>query len=371
MNLGYYLDKFLKKNWTEEELDKYLGPKKIASYLGYSLDPDFRKEAASGGTTSRILVEALEQGLIDGAVLCKSVIEEGNVRARFYIAKTREEILAAQGSKYVATKFLAEALPLIREFQGRLAVTGLPCDISHLTRWMEKDTEIGPKVILKIVLVCGHNSRPQLVDGVVKKLSTGVESPLTRFQFRIGHWRGTSVATYADGTRRTQSYSRFGKYQNLFYFSEKKCLACNDHFGYDADISIGDVWIYRLKKEPIKHNGILIRTPRGEELFQKIQAAKILHLERVPFQTLLDGQARIAPFHYNVSARVKAGEKLAIKLVDHHPEKVKWHEYLAAYLAMKNFKETEKMESADPILAKPGWFIKLYLYFIKGLESIK
>ena len=49
-----------------------------------------------------------------------------------------------------------------------------------------------------------------------------------------------------------------------FFFSEKKCLACYDHYGYDADISVGDIWSYHLKNNPIKHTALVIKNEKNK-----------------------------------------------------------------------------------------------------------
>ncbi|MCG8031788.1 MAG: Coenzyme F420 hydrogenase/dehydrogenase, beta subunit C-terminal domain, partial [Candidatus Thiodiazotropha taylori] len=130
-------------------------------YHAYATDESNRVNAASGGAGSALLISLLEQDEIDGALVCNTVIEKGKIRAHFSIATSKQEILDAQGSKYVETAFMKEALPLIRQFHGRVAVVGLPCDITNLTRWIAKDNDISNKVKLKIALVCGHNSRTE------------------------------------------------------------------------------------------------------------------------------------------------------------------------------------------------------------------
>ena len=41
-----------------------------------------------------------------------------------YIATSEKELLASQGSKYIAVDFNQDALPLIRAFEGKLASSG-------------------------------------------------------------------------------------------------------------------------------------------------------------------------------------------------------------------------------------------------------
>ena len=177
----------------------------------------------------------------------------GSVQPEFFIARIEEEISQAQGSKYIATLFSFKAIPMIREFQGRLAVVCLPCDALILRRTRSAEPEVDAKISLVITLFCGHNSEKELTDLVIKKLNKE-NKPISSFRYRFGHWRGNLKLDYADGQSDIKPFSNFSDYQNLFFFAQKKCLLCRDQTGFDSDIAIGDIWSMKMKKNPIKHN---------------------------------------------------------------------------------------------------------------------
>jgi len=369
MRFNSVIDRLTKKHWSRTEIDAMVGDA-IEGYLTYATSADVRAGAASGGTTSALLIHALEIGAIDGAIVCCTRIVDGAVRAEFSLARTREEILAARGSKYVETRFMRDVLEILRLNEGRFAVCGLPCDISALHRWGQKEPELSAKVVYKIAFLCGHNSRTALIDGVIAKLAaeSGGED-LTAYTFRSGHWRGRLSAEFNNGVIVEKPFSYFSDYRNLNFFSERKCMACSDHFGYAADLSIGDVWLYSLRDDPIKHSGVLVRTPTAQELVQSASAAGVIDAQAVGREYILDGQSRVAPTHYNVSARVKAGEKLGIRIKDTVFERITPLKFLSAYLVMWNMRFSEK-EHAHWIFRLPRPLIKLYLYIKKGLETV-
>ena len=368
--LGPLVDRLLKKTWSDEDVEKYVGRYRSTG-LTFARDADVRQYAASGGTTSALLLAGLRSGRIEGAVVCHSVIVNGKVRSTFAIATSEAEILAARGSKYVETSFLREVLPLIRAFDGRLAVVGLPCDISALERWKSKDSAIGERVAVTIALVCGHNSRTELVDRIAARLERQAGAKLTAYRFRYGHWRGRIEATFANGRVLTPSYRTFSEYRNLFFFCERKCMACNDHYGYDADISTGDVWLQRLKRDPIKKTGLIVRTEAGEALLHEALAQKAIVLEPVSVRDIMDGQSRIGPSHYNVSARAKVGRHLGLSLKDTVRERVTWHARLNAFLTIANMQASESALGQRLIFATPRPLLKAYLYVKKGLETLR
>lgn len=368
--LGKLVDNAVKKNWLADDLQKYVGNARQA-LLTHAADAGFREKAASGGSTTAILCALLEAGHIDGAVVCRTETVDSRVRARMIIATSIEEIRSSQGSKYVETPFLKEALPLIREFHGRLAVTALPCDVSALRRHMQREEAIASKVKLIIGLICGHNSCKELVDNVVKRIEHQTKSTVIDYRFRVGHWRGQVEADCADGQTFTRPSGYFNDYHNLFFFCQKKCMACEDHFGYEADISVGDIWLYRLREDPIKHTAIIVRSGIGDYAIKLAREYGAIVTESISVEDVLDGQSRIAPFHYNVSARVKVGRLLGMKLNDNVGESVRWHNWLAALITMSNMKFSQNRRRTRWIFRIPRPLLKIYLYFLKGLETLR
>jgi coenzyme F420 hydrogenase subunit beta len=342
-----------------------------SAFLTYATDASIRSIAASGGTTSAILIHALQTGLIDGAVVCRTVIVDGRVRAEFTLARTREDILAARGSKYVETRFLRDVLPILEQNDGRFAVCGLPCDITNLSRWEERKPLLRQRVALRLAFFCGHNSRTALIDMVTDQIvRENGNKQITDFRFRVGHWRGKLQAELEDGTVVEKPFSTFSNYRNCHFFSERKCLACIDHFGYDADISLGDVWLYALRDHPIKYTGVLVRSERAQALFDSALGSGSLRANEVPVTTILDGQSRIAPVHYNVTARSRAGKGFRVKIPDIQNQKVSLAKYLSAYLTIANMRWSES-KHAHIIFRVPHALITFYLFLKKGLEVFR
>ena len=155
-----------------------------------------------------------------------------------------------------------------------------------------------------ITLFCGHNSEP-LTDAMVDRLGRG--APADRLPLAHGHWRGSLEATFADGTQVVKPFETFSDYRNLYFFAQPKCHHCFDHFGYDCDISAGDIWSPRMKANPIKHTALIARTPAGSALVAAALRDGALIGGQEPADEIANGQARTAPFHYNVTSRARVG----------------------------------------------------------------
>ncbi len=368
----------------------------LATYVAHAARSEVRERAASGGAVSAVLVALLAAGEVDGALVCVTSVEDGRVRARYRIARTTAEVLAAQGSTYVLGDFLREAMPQIEAFEGRLAVVALPCEITALAA----RPELAGKVALRIALFCGHATEPRLVDALVERLARAAAADpalaaataaprLTAFRFRSGHWRGRLSAQFAAATADApgdasaapatvtveRPFSTYSLYQNLYYCAARKCLSCGDHFGYDADMSAGDLWSSRYKDDPVKHTALLVKTAAGARALDVAQEAGTLEATEVSSAEILDGQRRTAPFHYNVSARAKAGRRLGITVPDRggatgEPVRVRWHEYLAARMVLRGYIRTKTDEAAAAVLDEPRMWHTVRLYVLKGLESL-
>ncbi len=68
-------------------------------YVGHATDYDIRYNSASGGLVTALLIFALEEGLIDGALVTR-MKKDKPLEPEPFIARTREEIIEARGSKY-------------------------------------------------------------------------------------------------------------------------------------------------------------------------------------------------------------------------------------------------------------------------------
>lgn len=360
------IDKLLKRNWTRMDIQKYIGHYEQC-WFTYAQDEIMRSNAASGGTVTALLSHLLKHDEIDGALVCTSHVEGNEVKAGYIIATSDEMLLQAQGSKYIETNFNRDAIPLIRDFKGRLALVLLPCDKRIVDFLFREHPEMEEKIRLTIALFCGHVSQPGLTRLMIKKVKPAGVS-LTDFRYRIGRWRGKMCFTFENGTDVKKSFSLFSDFQNLNFFCAHKCLHCHDHTGYECDISVGDVWLMAMKGNPIKHNAVILRSPYSVEWVGKAIRDGRLVGQQVPAELIADAQFRSLPKHYNVTARSQAGKKLGIKISDTMNERVRLSDFLIAYVTLLNYRYSNTPKGRMLLSWLPRPVVKFYLYFLKALE---
>jgi coenzyme F420-reducing hydrogenase beta subunit len=366
MNFGKIVDTLLRRKWTDERIRKYIGDHE-SSWLMYSQIDTIRENAASGGVITSLLSFLLENGEIDGALVLTSRVVANEVVPEYIIAKTREELMSAQGSKYLTTNFSRDAVPLIKSFEGRLGVVMLPCDSWTISRLIKNSEELRQKIVLRITVFCGHISDAGLTRMMIEKRKPQGVS-LEEFRYREGHWRGKTRYDLEGKPSVVKPFNEFSKYQNLYFYCARKCLRCHDHTGYDSDLSVGDVWLQAMKNNPIKHNAVIVRNAQTRQFLNRAIEKEYITGYQVPIEYIADAQSRSLPMHYNVSARAKAGKLLGIKITPPIEEKVRVVDFLVAYVILFNYRMTTTPQGRALLRKVPKQAILFYLYFLKGLE---
>jgi len=368
MKLNSLIDKLTKRKWTDDLINKYIGSYNQSWFL-YAKDVGIRGNAGSGGVVTAILKFLLDSGQIDGALVLGTSVVGNQIKPEYKIITNSKDLSHFQGSKYITTNFTHDAVPLIETFQGKLALVLLPCDTWVINRLRKNDHLFDKKIKFTIALFCGHISDPELSQLVIKK-NKQLGKSLTDFRYRVGHWRGKMQLHFEDNTLIDKPFSTFSDYQNLYFYCARKCLRCNDHTGYECDLSIGDVWLMAMKDNEIKHNAVISRSDAARNLINQAIDDQVLGGHSVSIELIADAQSRSLPLHYNVSARSKAGKLLGIKIADTVQERVRLVDFLIAFIILFNFKLSTTIKGRAFISRIPRKVIKLYLYFLKALEIL-
>ncbi|MEM9730896.1 MAG: Coenzyme F420 hydrogenase/dehydrogenase, beta subunit C-terminal domain [Myxococcota bacterium] len=352
--------------WTNEEVMRYLGAHE-ACYLTHASDGVVRDGAASGGSTSQIALSLLDQGIVDGVLVWRMVYGGDSPDTEAVIATTREEVLATRGSKYCAVSYPKEAMPKIESFEGKLAVITVPCDASYLRRKMAKSPALREKIHCIITLFCGHNSEPELTKLFVKRHGTEWKD-VEDFRYRTGDWRGTLTCVSRDGSTFETPTSAFTHYQNLHFFSQRKCLSCVDHYGYDGDICTGDIWSLDMKGRAVKPTLVVTRSERGQALFEKARGA--LEVEQVEPKIVVNGNSRGLTYHYNISARARVGKMFGIRIKDTLRLPTTALDRLIAFFGLFNYWLSHHAKLKGIVQRMPTLLVRAYIYFFKGLQQL-
>ena len=217
--------------------------------------------AQDGGVVSALLIELLESGEIDGALVAKPS-ETEPWKGVAHLAQTREDVIACAGSFYNQTLALGHLdlkkydLPP----KPRIALVGTPCEIQGLRAMQERPFNWGASkvdaVVLTIALLCTKNFD---YEGLMPREIQAQRGISLQDIDKIDIIRGKLFLYGDDGATLLEEPIR-----NFHGAALKGCDECADFLGVAADISAGSVG------SEDGYSSVLIWTDAGCAAFQKV-----------------------------------------------------------------------------------------------------
>lgn len=315
---------------NEKRLQYYLGTtEKI--YFGYTADKEIAATCASGGIVTTVFQWLLQNSFVDACLVYRLECEGGGLKVKHALVKNTEELLNYGGSIYI--DFPALTLPVINEiknFEGKIAVVGLPCHINTLRQLCKKDPILDSKIGFTLGLFCGHTSKKELIETVLRNKGYQIED-IKAFSFRKGLWRGNATVSLHNGNEDTFPTSHFTTYQNLFIDSPERCMRCVDHFAEYADLSTGDIWKKEFKNSDRKHSLFAARKHSVVKIIDKMISEGILRGTETNQKMMFQANKRAAVFHKAIRARAMVGRIFGFSIKT--PEQAltpRWNEIVAA-----------------------------------------
>jgi len=278
-------------------LGRYLG-----CYVGHATDEDVRYNGASGGLVSSLLIFALEEGLIDGALVTR-MRRDQPLRPEPFLARTKEEILSAVGSKYCPVP-ANMALKEMLDGDDRIAVAGLPCHIQGIRKAEQCIPRLKTQIRYRISLACSLNFSFTGTARFLKDLGIAPDS-VAVLQYRGRGWPGSALIRLKDGTEQTLPYADC--YRRLGPFSLGRCTLCSDMLGELSDLTCGDAWVPEIMRtDQIGSSFAVTRTPEAEELLEMAASKEAVALSELGLQNLLASQ------HHAVFKKRKLGARMRL-----------------------------------------------------------
>ncbi len=286
-----------KANETERKLD--IGVVR-SFYTGFTNHENILEGAVSGGVTTSILVNAFEQGEIDGAVLASFDPEKPWI-GKAKVCTTKEEIINCAGSCYQPHPQLLGIREAVAMGLKKFAVTATPCAAVALRKLMmdPKFEEIGSKIKLIISNFCAaHWSRWGTEWLIQEQMKLNLDD-VAELRYRARPFPGMFRVKLKDGTVKEEKFV-FGFLKHMGRFTPEECRYCLDKIGFAADIAVGDTWGHPTKnpsryifnfteedeKDPFScsaRNGIsqfLVRSEFGQKVLDSAIANKYITAEK-------------------------------------------------------------------------------------------
>ena len=260
-------------------------------YLGHSIDFSIRYNSSSGGLITQILVFALEEGIINGALVTR-MKKDNPLEPEPFIARTKEEIIEASKSKYCPVPANIALKEIICSNNGdKFAVVGLPCHIQGIRKLERINRKFKEKIVLHIGIVCNHAPTFTATEYLIKKNRVKYEE-VQNIDYRGNGWPGGMQITKKLGDKilipqfSTDYWG--GPFGRFFY--PLRCYLCNDKMCQLSDASFADPWIPELMRDDqIGTSLIISRNKNFEDLLIRLISDKLIEIKKtdktVPYRS--------------------------------------------------------------------------------------
>jgi coenzyme F420 hydrogenase subunit beta len=231
---------------TEDEVSGV----ELSIALVRATDPEIHAGGQDGGLVSALLIWALEHDVIDAALVSGLEGDGSTWKAVPRVARTRDDVLAAAGSRYTYSANPLAYPQAVADGAERIALVGMGCQASAPgVMQARKAGKVARRLTLSIGLLCS------------KTFDDAIFSDL--FEARYGLKREDIAKMNIKGV--LQIWMRDGAYHEIplkeaHAYTREGCTACPDFAAEHADISTGGIGAY--------HDWTLtiVRTEKGREL---------------------------------------------------------------------------------------------------------
>lgn len=222
-------------------------------------EQSIEKACQDGGIVTSLLIYALNENLIDGALV---VGRDGWMPITF-IAKTRGEIISSAMTKYGITPILKELRAAVVDHGlSKICVVGSPCHIQSIRYLQHTGLPLASAIKLTIGLFCRENYEYHCMQGKMREKGLNIEE-IDKFDV------SEEFNVYASSKRLSFPITEVKS------CVPKHCLICEDFASELADISIGS------DGSPEGWSTVIVRTEEGEKVFSQFETSKVIETKPI------------------------------------------------------------------------------------------
>lgn len=242
------------------------------SLKGYAADEMVRTGSSSGGVVSALISYALDEGIMDGALLV-GWNQEWPWRAKPILVQSSSEVwksIRTVNEMVPVNALLSEA---VRE-RGlkKIGIVGVPCHIHALRKLqlLGKPKDLMKSIKIMIGLYCATTHYYEGIYHLLREFG-GIKEleDIVAMDYRGGPWPGSHMVMTRDGRMRhvATKHERAWHFLQSASYKRDRCMMCIDFSAENADISAGD--IFQKVDSPVRElTGVLVRTQDGDQLVQ-------------------------------------------------------------------------------------------------------
>ncbi|WP_319579575.1 coenzyme F420 hydrogenase subunit beta [uncultured Methanospirillum sp.] len=232
-----------------------------------STSSEILKSSQDGGIVTQMFVYALEEGIIDGAIVAGPGDEPWKPEPM--VATSPEEILAARGTRYNISPNMAVLKESVRKYGlDKVGIVGTPCQIQALRKaqlYPIGMRYVTDKIALAMGIFCMENFSYQSMKQIVEDHCNVDLHSLKKTDIGKGkYWAYTNRGAVSQiPLKVTHKYEQPG------------CHVCLDYVANMADISTGSVGT------PDGWSTVFVRSTNGDNIWKKAVEAGVFEIKAI------------------------------------------------------------------------------------------
>jgi coenzyme F420 hydrogenase subunit beta len=243
-------------------------------------------DASSGGVMTGIAAHLLAAGHVRGVAVTLLRYGNSGPRPEPIIARSLDELLLAQGSKYCPVPLLA-LLPELERSDGPFALVGTPCQIAALRLLQRVQPEWRERVPLCIGSFCGGFRDLRDTDALIRR--SGFDpTRVTRFRYRGGGQPGSMLIEDGSGRSAILPYPDYARRTGFAKIA--RCRTCVDATAELADFACGDAWIPRFLESGKGWSILMTRSETAQAVVRELAKQGALALMTVSVEEVRKSQ---------------------------------------------------------------------------------
>ena len=239
-------------------------------------------EGQDGGMVTAILLQGMEAGLLDAAVVA---LQDDRYGATAILAENADSILEARGTKYVRISVIPPLLDALQKGRKKVAVVGTPCQI-RVVRCLQRAGYFARRFpdaeIYLLGLFCFESFDYGRLKSHIFKLFGLDLDKASKVQIARG-----KLLIQAEGQEHSCRASE------LHELVREGCDYCGDLVSRLADVSIGSVG------SPEGFSTVVVRSQRGERLLEGLaferQEVRLEDILKLAAMKKKNAEANFAP----------------------------------------------------------------------------
>ncbi len=233
--------------------------------LARATDPSLHAAGQDGGLVSAMLVYALENDVIDAALVSRTPADGPAWKAEPAVARNREDVLKTAGSRYTYSANTLAYAEAIEDGAERLALVGMSCQASvPAVMAARKAGKVARRFALTIGLLCSKTFDDPLFPELLADRYAIAGEDITKINIK--------------GV--LQIWTRDGGYHEVplkeaHAWTRPGCLACPDFAAEHADVSTGGIGAFA------DWTLTIVRTARGRDLLAGMRTAGVVETRSI------------------------------------------------------------------------------------------